>query len=149
VIFVDTNVFVIALRYPRDANAERNAAFLEAIATRGDGVTAPWNLIETCGVLSFNLSPKQLKALAMHFQRRFSVRVLPDPGGPAALVPHTTAEILGITSRRLSAGDALVVAAVEALPSRPDAFVSWDADPFRGKLPVPVLRPDEPLPPVG
>ncbi len=81
-IFVDTSVFVIALRYTRDRHARTNGAFLRVLADRGGGVTSIVNLLELCGILSFNLNDRQLQALFLHFARRFGVRVLPqDPSG--------------------------------------------------------------------
>jgi predicted nucleic acid-binding protein len=60
-IFVDSNVFVIALRYPRDRNARANATFLEHLRDRTDAVTSVVNLLEVCGILSFNLNERQLR----------------------------------------------------------------------------------------
>lgn len=141
-IFVDTNVFVVALRYPRDQHAAVNARFLNALRESGDGVTSVVNVLETCGVLSFNLSPRQLHSLYAYFDRRFAVRVVAGPAG-SPLVTAGTEEILGYLGRKLSFGDALVAYAVEAWAAEATAFVSWDARHFTGKISPPVLTPAE------
>jgi len=43
---IDTNVFVIDLRYKRDRNFSVNRAFLERVAHGGNGVTSIFNLLE-------------------------------------------------------------------------------------------------------
>ena len=139
-IFVDTNVFVVALRYPQDPNAEDNARFLESLRKRGDGVTSILNVLETCGILSFNLNRRQLLALYTYFGNRFEVGVVPDDTG-AGLVTEYAGGLLTYISRRLSFGDALVAYSVNHWASEATAFVSWDARHFRGKIFPPALTP--------
>ena len=50
---IDTNVFVIDLRYPRDRNFGVNRHFLTAVKRERSGITATINLIELCGIRSF------------------------------------------------------------------------------------------------
>ena len=141
-IFVDTNVFVVALRYARDRNAAANARFLDALRESGDGVTSVINVLETCGVLSFNLSPRQLRALYAYFDRRFAVRIVAGPA-ERPLVTAGAKDLLGYLGRKLSFGDALVAYAVEAWAPDATAFVSWDARHFTGKIGPPALTPAE------
>jgi predicted nucleic acid-binding protein len=141
-IFVDTNVFVVALRYPRDRNAATNARFLAALRERGDGATSVVNVLETCGVLSFNLNPRQLRALYTYFDRRFAVKVVGGPAGQP-IVAAGAEVILGYLGRKLSFGDALVAYAVEGWAPQATAFVSWDARHFTGKIAPRALTPDE------
>ncbi|MEP0774232.1 MAG: type II toxin-antitoxin system VapC family toxin [Acidobacteriota bacterium] len=141
-IFVDTNVFVLALRYPRDPNAEANERFLQLLQERGSGVTGTVNVLETCGILSFNLNARQLRSLYAHFARRFAVTVLP-PVLPVGLVPASPLQLLAYLSRRMSFGDALVAHAVDAWAPHAEAFVSWDARHFAGKIAPPALTPEE------
>ena len=74
---IDTNVFVIDLRYPRDRNFGVNRRFLDAIKRERCGVTTTINLLELCGILSFNLNQRQLSTLWEQFPKRFGVDVLP------------------------------------------------------------------------
>lgn len=55
-IVVDTNVFVIDLRYPRDRHFSVNRRFLHGLAQTGKGGTTILNVLEVCGILSFNLN---------------------------------------------------------------------------------------------
>ncbi len=140
-IFVDSNVFVIALRYPRDRNARANAAFLAHARERGDAVTSVVNLLEVCGILSFNLNERQLRALYRHFARRFAIRVVPDQREERAVVPATPAELLGLMTSKMSFGDAIVAIALLRWAPATDTFVSWDAKHFAGKLATRVETP--------
>lgn len=140
-IFVDSNVFVIALRYPRDRNARANAAFLAHISERGDAVTSVVNLLEVCGIVSFNLNERQLRALYRHFGRRFGVRVVPDEREERAVVPAAPAELLALMSSKMSLGDAIVAVALLRWAPAADTFVSWDARHFAGKLATRVVTP--------
>ena len=78
-VLVDTNIFVIDLRYKRDANYEINRSFLNHISEKRNGFTTIVNLLELCGILSFNLNEKQLVELWFYFQDRYGVVVLPVP----------------------------------------------------------------------
>jgi len=60
---IDTTVFIIDLRYKRDRHFATNRAFLERIARTRGGATTLFNLLEVCGILSFNLNEKQLQEL--------------------------------------------------------------------------------------
>ena len=140
-IFVDSNVFVIALRYPRDRNARSNRAFLDRIAQQGDGVTSVVNVLETSGILSFNLNETQLRALFAYFGRRFSVQVLPEDHATRPVMPAAAQTILARMARRMSFGDALVAEAVERFAPASRMFVSWDAQHFRDKLAIPAVTP--------
>jgi predicted nucleic acid-binding protein len=141
-IFVDTNVFVLALRYPRDPNAAENHRFLEIVRERGDGVTSVINVLETCGVLSFNLDARTLRSLFAYFGQRFAMEITGSTrDGP--LIPASARELLGYEARRLSFGDALVAHALEVWTPGATAFVSWDARHFRGKIAPRALTPAE------
>ena len=144
-IFVDTNVFVIALRYPRDRHARTNAAFLRALATRRDGVTSVVNLLELCGILSFNLNDRQLHGLFVHFPRRFRMKILPSAGSGVVVAPANPTELLVWIRKRMAFGDALVADALARWAPEAELFVSWDAAHFRGKLAAPVMTPTDAL----
>ncbi len=62
-LLIDTNVFVIDLRYRQDTHYRANRKFLDAIGEEGTGFTTIVNLLEICGILSFNLNDRQLREL--------------------------------------------------------------------------------------
>ena len=76
-ILIDTNVFVIDLRYKRDTNFRLNKSFLSFVAQNGSGFTTIVNLLELCGILSFNLNQDQLLDLWTYFQDRHKINILP------------------------------------------------------------------------
>ena len=78
-ILIDTNVFVIDLRYKRDVNYLANRSFLSLAARRKTGFTTIVNLLELCGILSFNLNERQLTEFWFYFQGKYKVRVVPPP----------------------------------------------------------------------
>jgi hypothetical protein len=64
-------------------------------------VTSVVNVLETCGVLSFNLSPRQLRSLYAYFDRRFAVRIVAGPAG-SPLITAGAEDLFGYVGRRLS-----------------------------------------------
>ena len=49
-VLIDTNIFVIDLRYKRDVNFKLNKSFLSFVAQSGSGFTTIVNLLELCGI---------------------------------------------------------------------------------------------------
>ncbi len=140
-ICIDSDVFLVALRYPRDRRAGATRAFLTAIATSGDGATTVVNLLEIAGVLSFNLNAQQLLDFYAHFPRRYNVRILPAHD-PRFRVPDVRVlDVLQVMQRKASFGDALVAATVQRLQRGIEAFVTWNDVHFQGRMAVPVYTP--------
>ena len=57
--------------------------------------------------------------------------------------PVKIGSVLDLMAMRLSFGDALVLATLEAYVPQASCFVSWDAAHFNGKARIPVLTPDQ------
>lgn len=142
-IFVDSNLFVIDLRYPRDRNHRINRTALDRLAREANGVTSVLNVLEVCGILSFNLSAESLRALFIHFPRRYGVTVLPGCGFATRLPAPDAHELLALMARRMSVKDAEIALAVEQQTANVTAFLTWNAKHFAGKLSVPSLTPRE------
>lgn len=140
-IFVDSDVFLIDLRYPRDERATDNHSFLRRIRDRGVGATTIFNVLEVCGILSFNLNPRQLHEVFAHFPRRYGVTVVPAYGADAWLPQLPVSSILRVMEQRASFGDAQIVALLRNLRSRPEAVVTWNVEHFSGRLDARVLTP--------
>lgn len=87
-IFVDTNVFVIDLRYKRDRLFPVNRRFIDRLGGNGRGVTGPLNVLETCGILSYNLSPRLMRDLFEYFSIRYKVLVIPAPTSDSLLLGY-------------------------------------------------------------
>jgi len=141
-IFIDTDVFLIDLRYRRDERYSDNRLFLDQAASSG-ATTSYYNILEVCGILSFNLNKEQLFDLYYHFLRRYNLQEI-RPLKPQELLPaFSISSIMNVMSMKASFGDTLVICAAKDLGERLDYFVSWNAEHYRGKLDVDVLTPAE------
>lgn len=142
-IFVDSNLFVIDLRYPDDADYRVNRRALDRVARDGSGMTSVLNVLELCGILSFNLSVAALHALYVHFAQRYRVTLVPGGGYDTRLPAPTVRDVLTKMEKRMALKDAEIALAVEQHAANLSAFVSWNAKHFAGKLSVPALTPRE------
>jgi len=143
VIFVDSNLFVIDLRYPADVNYRVNRRALDRLARDGSGVTSVVNVLEICGILSFNLSTTALHALYVHFARRYRMTVVPGGDYETRLPAPTAQELLARMEKRMALKDAEIALIVGQHAAALSAFVGWNAKHFVGKLGVPSLTPRE------
>jgi hypothetical protein len=141
VIFVDSNLFVIDLRYPNDPDYRVNRRALARLAREQVGITSVLNLLEVCGILSFNLSTSALRALFVHFGQRYRVAVVPGGGDAAPLPAPTAGEVLGKMEHRMALKDAEIALIVSQHAATLTTFLSWNAKHFSGKVPVPALTP--------
>jgi predicted nucleic acid-binding protein len=142
-ILVDTDVFVIDLRYPRDPLFEPNRRFLEALARAERGFTTLVNLLELCGILSFNLNPHQLGHLWAQFASRYHLTVLPTPDLEGSFPALALERVFPIICRRSSLGDALMVAMAQEFLPFADTLVSWDREHLSSVFPGRVLTPEQ------
>ena len=140
---IDTTVFIIDLRYKRDRHFAANRSFLDRIAQARSEATTLFNLLEVCGILSFNLNEKQLQELFSYFPQRYSVDVLPHATLKSPLPALQTEDLFRIISGKTSFGDALIIAAIEKYIPGAACFVSWNARHFAGRLSIPALTPKE------
>ena len=72
-IFVDSDIFVIDLRYQRDEKYKDNKQFLNKVIRENQITTSVFNILEVCGILSFNLNEQQLLDLYYHFPRKYNL----------------------------------------------------------------------------
>ena len=143
---IDTNVFVIDLRYPRDRNFGVNRRFLDAIKRERCGVTTTINLLELCGILSFNLNQRQLSTLWEQFPNRFGVDVLPSADFEAPVPKMGVGELFALLQRRMSLGDAQFLLAARKHAAFATTLVTWDRDHFldrfAGRVATPAQIPE-------
>ena len=140
-IVIDTSVFVIDLRYKRDKEFPVNRAFLDRAAQSGSAATTIFNLLEVCGILSFNLNEQQLRELFHYFIQHYNVEVLPHASLESSLPAFTAGDLFNTILKKVSFGDALIAAAMEKYVRGAECFVSWNAHHFKGKLSAPSLTP--------
>jgi len=142
-ILIDTNVFVIDLRYKRDISYKSNRNFLDYIGEKQTGFTTIVNLLEICGILSFNLNERQLTELWFYFQDNYQVTVLPSPDLEKDFPNIETKMVFDVLKNRASLGDALVVVVAQKHLPFISTMVTWDTIPFKKIFPGTVLTPDE------
>jgi predicted nucleic acid-binding protein len=142
-VLVDTNIFVIDLRYKRDTNYEINRTFLDHISEKRNGFTTMVNLLELCGILSFNLNEKQLTELWFYFQDRYRVVVLPVPSFETSFPVIEIREIFDLIKGRTSLGDALMISVAKKHLPFVSTMVSWDDAHFESVFPGTVLTPEK------
>ena len=141
-VLIDTNIFVIDLRYKRDANFKLNKSFLSFVAQSGNGFTTIVNLLELCGILSFNLNQDQLIDLWTYFQGRYKITVLPEPNLQNDFPSIEINRLFGILSKKTSFGDALMISVAEKFLSFVPTMVTWDDEHFKNKFAGEVLTPN-------
>lgn len=142
-IFIDSDVFLRDIRYPRDARTRENSAFLAMIRRRKKwGVTSIFNVLEVCGILSFNLSQEMLLKMYADFSNHFAVKIL-FPADATGNLHYDLSRIFEQISLKQSLGDAQISYTVSRFASHLKYFVSWNAPHFAGKIPVPVITPDQ------
>jgi len=142
-VLVDTNIFVIDLRYKRDTSYEINRAFLDHIGDKRNGFTTIVNLLELCGILSFNLNEQQLIELWYYFQDRYGVVVLPVPSFETNFPVMENKEIFDLMKCRTSLGDALMISVANKHLPFVSTMVSWDDIHFKNIFPGAVLTPEK------
>ena len=142
-VLIDTNIFVIDLRYKRDTHYEINRAFLDHIGDKRNGFTTIVNLLELCGILSFNLNEQQLIELWFYFQNRYGVVVLPVPNFETAFPVMEIKEIFGLIKCRTSLGDALIISVANKHLPFVSTMVSWDDSHLENIFPGTVLTPEK------
>jgi len=142
-VLIDTNVFVIDLRYKSDIYYKLNRAFLDCIAKKQTGFTTIVNLLELCGILSFNLNEKQLTELWFYFQDRYLVSVLPVPNLETGFPAIGINEIFDLIKNRISLGDALMISVAKKHLPFISTMVTWDKPHFENIFPGTVLTPEE------
>jgi predicted nucleic acid-binding protein len=140
-VLVDTNIFVIDLRYKRDINYETNRAFLDCISKMGNGFTTIVNLLELCGILSFNLNEKQLTDLWFYFQDRYGTVVLPVPSFETSFPVIKIKEIFNLIKNRTSMGDALMISVAKKHLPFVSTMATWDDRHFKDIFSGTVLTP--------
>ena len=143
VLLIDTNVFVIDLRYKRDVNYRTNRAFLSLAARRKTGFTTIVNLLEICGILSFNLNERQLTELWFYFQEKYKIRVVPAPDFESEFPVVKIGDIFEMLKRRTSLGDALMISIANKHLPFVSTMVSWDKSHFENLFHGTVSNPEE------
>lgn len=142
-IFVDSDIFVIDLRYQRDEKFEANKQFIKKVVPENLITTSIFNILEVCGILSFNLNEQQLLDLYYHFPRRYNIQGMVHLERTDTLPSFRISSIMEVMSCKASLGDTMVICSVLDIINQVDCLVSWNANHFADKIPKPTLTPAE------
>ncbi|MBI4653739.1 MAG: PIN domain-containing protein [Nitrospirae bacterium] len=141
-IFIDTNVFLLDLRYTNDVNYKHNRKFLDNIMING-GITSIINLLEVCGILSYNLNQQQLKEFFYYFPQRYNLEIVPTSELNSTLPEFYIKDIMETIYQKSSFGDAMIINAIKPHITKNSLFITWDAKHFKDALPIRVITPIE------
>jgi hypothetical protein len=119
-----------------------NKSFLSAVAQSGSGFTTIVNLLELCGILSFNLNQDQLLDLWTYFQDKYKITVLPELNLQNDFPSIEINRLFGILSKKTSFGDALMISVAEKFLSFASTMVTWDDEHIKDKFAGKVLTPN-------
>lgn len=107
---------------------------------RGFAVTSIFNVLEVCGIMSFNLASKQLLALYSDFCRHYNIQVL-FPANTKGDLQYDIPRVVWQIQKKQSLGDAQISYVIERFSGDLTHFLSWDAKHFQGKLSIPTMTP--------
>lgn len=142
-VFIDTDIFVRYLRYPKDRETKINSKFVKLVRdSKIAGVTSIFNVLEVCGVLSFNYSEQDLINLYTDFCQHFNLKVL-FPADKDGNLQYNFFEIFSLMIKKCSLGDAETSYVVSRFEDHISAFVSWNSIHYKGRIVGPVLTPKE------
>ena len=143
-IFLDTDIFVIDLRYKNDPKYETNRLFLEKVRANKP-TTSIFNILEACGILSHNLNKKQLYELFLYMPRKYNLIINNSNDLSQTLPSYPIGYILDIMTKKTSFGDSLISCYVNSSSDELSCFVSWNSSHFENRLSIPVLTPQDAL----
>lgn len=142
-IFIDSDVFVRDLRYRRDERFADNARFLDQLKKRKMAAcTSIFNLLEVCGILSFNLNESDLRDLYSSFTAHYGVKII-FPAYSDGDLDYDIPKIFLQMTKKQCLSDAQISYVVERFAGKIKKFITWNTIHFIGKISVPVLTPKE------
>jgi hypothetical protein len=132
-ILLDADVLLLDLRYPGDAKFPTNRRALERI--RADhlaaGVTSQ-ALLETVGILSFNLPPQRVPRLADQLCLQYQLSVIPDVSAQPTYAGCTVQDLVDQMTRRMALGDAVQAVQIAIQGAGAECLLTWNARHFVG-----------------
>jgi hypothetical protein len=146
-VIIDSDVLLLAFAFPNDERQKLNKKFLEIIQTAQPATTI-YNVMETLGQLSFNLSAQQLDRWEDWLVNAYNLIVIWDLDPEEKVSPINWREMIyerpfqKMRSARMPFMDALILSLVERTTDV-ECFVTWNARHFKGKTNLSVLTPEE------
>lgn len=142
-VFIDSDVFLIDIRYQRDKNFLVNKEFLNLIS-KGNitSCTSIFNLLEICGILSFNLNKANFEKMSVSFAATYDTTILFPKQSSEQIVKLDLKMIWEIIARKVAFLDSLVMSVFEETTDT-NCLVGWNTKHFQGKVNGSVFSPKE------
>ena len=140
-VLVDSDIFVLDLFYPNDPRTQANKRFLRR---RISGkATTVFNVLEVCGIASFNKSTEDLKRLFYAFHQVYNLDVLyPMARSPFSedFIKQFVAGTFSRILRKMAFGDALILSTAES--HKISTLVTWNVRHFENRAAIRVVTPE-------
>ena len=141
-VLLDSNIFIIDRFYRNDDLYHLNQILIARLGEFESGVSI-FTLLETAGVASFNLSPKECEQWLYRFSSIYPVAILSASGleheSAEAWMKKFIEEVAANIGKRMSFGDAILLREAERLAV--EAIITWNTKDFARRTPRPVLSP--------
>lgn len=141
-ILIDSDVFVLDLFYPADTRIEATRRFLEGEG--GGRATTIFNVLEVCGIASFNRSSEDITRLFQAFHQIYDLDVLyPKVPAPFSeeILTHLVARTFVRVLRKMNFSDALILTTAESF--NVSTLVTWNVKHFENRTTIQVITPEE------
>lgn len=141
-VLIDSDVFILDLFYPNDERASANKTFIDL--EHIDRVTTIFNVLEVCGIASFNKSDEYLKKLFYAFHQTYNLQVLYPVAAQRssqAFLKDLVADAFAHILYKMNFNDALILSTGEAHDV--SALVTWNVKHFAERTRIKVLNPEE------
>lgn len=138
-VMIDSDVYLLDIRYQQDEKYPLNKKFLNLIFTEQiDPYTSIFNLLEICGILSFNLSRTNLEKTFISFAATYNTTILFPSGSSGQFIQFDLIDIWEIITKKVAFLDSLIISVFEETTPI-QHLVSWNARHFRNKTSGEVL----------
>lgn len=137
---LDSDIFVLDLRFDRDPRYPVNQQFLQS--RKAERATTIFNLLEICGVLSFNLNRDTLQTLYAEFARRYWLTVLFPPNTSSENLDELISGTFEKISAKMTYGDAQILWITEQYAAV-NRIISWNTKDYIGRTQLQVMTPQE------
>lgn len=143
-MLLDTDVLLLDKGYAGDRRQPVNRRFLAVVKATDPprGVTAQV-LLEVVGGRSFNTPVADIPGLPAEVVKEYGLKVFPDPAAVPEYAACTVDEVVTQMVTQMALGDAVTAVQIARYAPPGAIFVTWNARHFRGKMPVPVMTPEE------
>ena len=141
-VLLDSNIFIVDRFYRNDDLYPANRLFIERLGDFECGISI-FTLLETAGVASFNLSPRECEQWLYRFPSVYPVAILSAAGlsgeNAETWINNFVEQVAVNIAKRMSFGDAVLLREADVL--RAEAIVTWNTKDFARRSTRPAFSP--------